>query len=199
VAKAIRLHRIYRRFESSLDYWRQTLDNYFIRRLYGTDLTVSKEGTGRVQKNSAFSAPSSPAYPGFLETLSALSNVGSLSIEELTSIFRKRLKIGVETYVGIDIIEKRIISTGSIFFEQKFIHTGGIAAFIEDVAVHKEFQGKGYGRTIVEKLVNRAKEVNAYKIILACGDDKVAFYEKFGFYHNCVNMRLDLVNTKDYS
>jgi chorismate mutase/ribosomal protein S18 acetylase RimI-like enzyme len=53
------------------------------------------------------------------------------------------------------------------------------ASYICDVAVHPDYQGKGIGRDIVEKLKEFSKDYN--KIILFASKGKEPFYAKLGF------------------
>jgi ribosomal protein S18 acetylase RimI-like enzyme len=52
-------------------------------------------------------------------------------------------------------------------------------SYICDVAVHPKFQGLGFGKQIIQKLVNLSKEHK--KIILYANPGKEGFYSKLGF------------------
>lgn len=52
-------------------------------------------------------------------------------------------------------------------------------SYIADVAVHPEFQGKGLGKTIIEKLVELSK--GHKKIILYANPGTEGFYRAIGF------------------
>lgn len=69
---------------------------------------------------------------------------------------------------------------------------GSWAGYIENVVIDADYQGFGFGRQIVQAIVNDAKYLGCYKVELNCSDDNIPFYEKCGFrYHeNC--MRIDL-------
>ena len=51
---------------------------------------------------------------------------------------------------------------------------------IEDVCVDKEFRNRGYGKNIVNFLINRAKDKGCYKITLDCSISNKEFYKKCG-------------------
>lgn len=85
-----------------------------------------------------------------------------------------------------------IVGTTSIFFEQKFINSGGIVGHIEDVAVHPDAQGSGTGSMLVREAIDLAKQKGCYKVILDCADGVIPFYEKLGFYKWEMAMRKDL-------
>lgn len=66
----------------------------------------------------------------------------------------------------------------------RVVGDGRVAFFIKDVVVHPDFQGKGIGRLIMEKImayICRTGAPNAY-VGLMSTPGKEAFYEKFGFH-----------------
>ena len=54
-------------------------------------------------------------------------------------------------------------------------------AYIEDVAVSRDYRGLGLGKEIVEYCVGVAKKRKCYKMVLSCKDDLVDFYKSLGF------------------
>jgi len=78
--------------------------------------------------------------------------------------------------------DDRLIGTGTIIFEHKFIFNISMIAHIEDVCVASDFRRRGIGKIIVNKLIERAREKNCYKIILNCSDENVTFYESCNFH-----------------
>jgi glucosamine-phosphate N-acetyltransferase len=77
-------------------------------------------------------------------------------------------------------IEKKIIGAGSIYLLKK-LHNNGVGQ-IEDVMIDECCRGKGFGKLIIEKLIDIGiNELNCYKIILNCLDKNVDFYKKCGF------------------
>jgi phosphinothricin acetyltransferase len=59
---------------------------------------------------------------------------------------------------------------------------------IEDVAVNKDHRGKGIGKSLVEKLIEIAKQKNCDKIVLNTSEKNSKFYEKIGFEKNEIQM-----------
>ncbi|MCX7666466.1 MAG: GNAT family N-acetyltransferase [Gemmataceae bacterium] len=127
---------------------------------------------------------------GFIETLESLTDVG-LTPQEAIPIFRQRKASGVLTLVAVN-SQDQIIGTASLIIEQKFIHRGGRIGHIEDVAVHPQAQGKGIGAALIQTLINAARTMKCYKVILGCNDKNIPFYEKQGFHKHENGMRLDL-------
>ena len=57
-------------------------------------------------------------------------------------------------------------------------------AVIENVVTHRDFRNKGYGRAVMEKAVETAKENNCYKVMLlssAKRKEAHEFYRRIGF------------------
>jgi glucosamine-phosphate N-acetyltransferase len=75
----------------------------------------------------------------------------------------------------------KLIATGTIMYETKFIFNICRLAHIEDVCVKKEHRGQGLGKYMLSKLVSIAKEKKCYKVTLDCADTNVTFYEKCNF------------------
>src|SRR5947209_8594946 len=96
---------------------------------------------------------------GFLDTIGSLSDP-ELSRSEAVKVFQHRLRNGVKTYVAR--YGDRVVGTLSLLVEQKFIHGGGRVAHVEDVAVHRDYQGKGIGTVLVEHATAAARERRSY-------------------------------------
>ncbi|GLX68032.1 GNAT family N-acetyltransferase [Paenibacillus glycanilyticus] len=54
-------------------------------------------------------------------------------------------------------------------------------ATIYDVIVMERFQGKGFGRLLLQTVVNSTLIKSIERVDLYCEDNKVVFYEKWGF------------------
>jgi glucosamine-phosphate N-acetyltransferase len=94
----------------------------------------------------------------------------------------------------------RIVGTGSLIVERKFIHELGMVGHIEDIAVEKGQQGMKLGLRIIQALDFVAANVGCYKVcfsflftlcvvvlltalqsILDCSEANEGFYVKCGF------------------
>lgn len=75
--------------------------------------------------------------------------------------------------------EDKIVAMGRMLFDF------GYTAYLGDVIVRPEYQGRGIGRRIVESLIERtmdaACEGERIMFILVAAGDKEPFYEKLGF------------------
>jgi glucosamine-phosphate N-acetyltransferase len=86
-------------------------------------------------------------------------------------------------------IEKRIIGAGTIIIVHK-IHNNPIGQ-IEDVIISEKYRKNGFGKKIIEKLIDIGKnECKCYKIILNCLEKNIKFYENCGFINAGVEMKL---------
>ncbi len=75
----------------------------------------------------------------------------------------------------------RIIGTGKLLIEYKLHNNLCKIGHIEDVVIDPTYRRKGFGRKITKKLIEHAKNANAYKIVLNCDEKGIPFYEKCGF------------------
>lgn len=97
------------------------------------------------------------------------------------------LKIKSDSSKYILIIEDEIndvtelVGTCSILIEQKIIHDYGIVAHIEDFIIDDKHRGKKYGSVLLKEVIDIAKNLDCYKIILNCKDEIKDFYIKNGF------------------
>ena len=74
-----------------------------------------------------------------------------------------------------------VFGIGTLLLEKKIIHEFGTVGPIEDIVILPSHQGKGYGKILVQHLVQLAKQEKCYKCILNCDKKNVAFYRKCGF------------------
>lgn len=93
-------------------------------------------------------------------------------------------KSSASKYFVVVIVSKEtdeLVATGTVFLEPKFLRSLATAAHIEDIAVDKMMQGKGLGKVLIATLTALSKQAGAYKTLLDCSNDNVAFYEKCGY------------------
>jgi glucosamine-phosphate N-acetyltransferase len=129
---------------------------------------------------------------GFLEALENLSDTGRLSPEEARKILAA-MKRSSDRRIFVGVMDGgQVAGTTTLLLERKFIHRGGLVGHIEDVAVRKNYEGRGVGGALVAAAVARAEELGCYKVILDCKPELVGFYERLGFAKHDVGMRLDL-------
>ncbi|KAI9044933.1 glucosamine 6-phosphate N-acetyltransferase [Aspergillus affinis] len=119
---------------------------------------------------------------GYLDVLRVLTTVGEITEEAWDKRFDWISSRNDEYYMLVIVDGKdRVVGTGSLIVERKFIHSLGLVGHIEDIAVEKDQQGKKLGLRIIQALDHVACSVGAYKTILDCSEINEGFYQKCGF------------------
>ncbi len=95
-----------------------------------------------------------------------------------------------KVFIYFDENENKIVGIGTLFIERKIIHNFGKVGHIEDIVISKEYQNKGYGKEMIEKMVEMGKKEDCYKIILNCKEEVEKFYEKCGFFKKSSQMAI---------
>merc|ERR1712142_1088557 len=88
---------------------------------------------------------------GFLEILGQLTTVGSISKEEFLRRFYDMKNCANTYYITVIVDTKldKIIGSGTIVHERKFIHECGSRGVIEDIIVNNEYRGKQLGKILI--------------------------------------------------
>uniref|UniRef100_A0A7N0UUJ4 Glucosamine 6-phosphate N-acetyltransferase n=1 Tax=Kalanchoe fedtschenkoi TaxID=63787 RepID=A0A7N0UUJ4_KALFE len=120
---------------------------------------------------------------GFIELLQQLSVCDAVSDKDFEERFEELRRCGDDHVICVveDEESKRIVGTGSVFVEKKFLRNCGKVGHIEDVVVDEKARGLQLGKRVVEFLTEHARRVGCYKVILDCSAENVSFYEKCGF------------------
>ncbi|CAK8544070.1 unnamed protein product [Lathyrus sativus] len=129
---------------------------------------------------------------GFIELLQQLTVCDSVSDKDFEHRFREVDSLGDDHVIGVieDEVTGKIIATGCVFIEKKFIRSCGKVGHIEDVVVDSSARGKQLGKKVVEFLTDHARSVGCYKVILDCTVKNTVFYEKCGFKQKDVQMAM---------
>ncbi|RDW80242.1 acyl-CoA N-acyltransferase (Nat)-1 [Coleophoma cylindrospora] len=119
---------------------------------------------------------------GFLDCLRVLTTVGDITEAEWNGRYDWMSTQGQGGYYMMVVDDgSRIVATGSLLVERKFIHHLGMVGHIEDIAVAKDQQGKKLGLKMIQALDFVAEHVGCYKTILDCSEINEGFYLKCGF------------------
>ncbi|XXH02184.1 Glucosamine-phosphate N-acetyltransferase-like protein [Hypoxylon texense] len=119
---------------------------------------------------------------GFLDCLRVLTTVGEISKEAFAQRYQVMASQNIYYVLVIeDTTKGKIVGTGALLVEQKFIHNLGLVGHIEDIAVAKDQQGKKLGLRLIQALDFIAEKVGCYKTILDCSEANEGFYVKCGF------------------
>ncbi|KAG0434584.1 Glucosamine 6-phosphate N-acetyltransferase 1 [Dictyocoela muelleri] len=124
---------------------------------------------------------------GFFECLSELTQAPKVNNDEFIKRFKK-LNYDYIVLVAYHKNDRRVIGTGVIFFEYKFIRNLAIKGYIEDIVVCQKYRGLKIGKKIVEKLTEIGLERKCYKIVLSCDEKNIGFYKACGFEQKEVQM-----------
>lgn len=89
------------------------------------------------------------------------------------------------SFIYIGKIDNVIVCTGKILIEIKF---GQNVAHIEDVVVDINKRKKGYGKIIVQYLLDKAKNYDCYKTVLQTSKNNEYFYNKCDVVTNGIHM-----------
>lgn len=85
----------------------------------------------------------------------------------------------------------KIVASGTIWVEQKFINGLERVGYVEDIVVDSSERGKNLGRIIVEALMRIAfQEEDVQRVLLDCSDKNVPFYKKLNYEVNGSNMAI---------
>ncbi|KAL2903515.1 Glucosamine 6-phosphate N-acetyltransferase [Bienertia sinuspersici] len=128
---------------------------------------------------------------GFIELLRQLMTVcDSVLDKDFEDRFRELACEGDDHVICVieDNDTGKIIATGSVFIEKKFVRNCGKAAHIEDVVVDADARGMQLGKKIIVFLIEHAQSMGCYKVILDCSAHYKAFYEKCGFKQKEIQM-----------
>lgn len=113
-----------------------------------------------------------------------------ISLDEARKRMVERECSNVHTFVIY--LDGKTIGTASVILETKLFGELSKIAHLEDVCVHNQYRGYGYGLALVQHIIDYCKKNECRKIVLYCTNYNLAFYRKVGFRNTCNLMRLDL-------
>ncbi|GFP96524.1 glucosamine 6-phosphate n-acetyltransferase, partial [Phtheirospermum japonicum] len=121
---------------------------------------------------------------GFVELLQQFTVCDSISDEAFEEKFQELAKCGDDHLICViehNNISGKIVGTGSVFIEKKFIRNCGKVGHIADVVVDSSVRDKKLGKKIIGFLSDHARRMGCYKMILDCSVNNRPFYEQCGF------------------
>ncbi|TXG58267.1 hypothetical protein EZV62_016096 [Acer yangbiense] len=132
---------------------------------------------------------------GFIELLQQLSVCDSVSGKQFEERFQELSSYGDDHLVCVieDHRSGKIVATGSMFIEKKFLRNCGKVGHIEDVVVDASARGMHLGKKVIGFLTDHAQAMGCYKVILDCSLDNKEFYEKCGFMQKEIQMTMYFV------
>lgn len=131
-------------------------------------------------------------YLGYINLMKQLSVINNyLKFKDYKN---KWFEISNNKFHKIYVIElnNKIVASGTLIVEPKFIRNCNYAGHIEDIVVDENIRGKGLARLIINKLIEISKDLNCYRVTLNCHESKFGLYSKFGFKQKSNCMRIDI-------
>ncbi|KZZ96416.1 Acyl-CoA N-acyltransferase [Ascosphaera apis ARSEF 7405] len=121
-------------------------------------------------------------YNSYLDVLRVLTTVGEVSYSGWSERYDWMKSRGGEYFPIVICDDKgKVVGTGTLLVERKFIHSLGSVGHIEDIAVDTHQQGKRLGLRLIQALDYVAEKAGCYKTILDCSEHNEGFYIKCGF------------------
>ena len=110
------------------------------------------------------------------ELLNQLSNSTKIDILEFEKIINSNNKI-----IYVFEINNDIAATATLLIDTKLIRGGSKIGYIEEVVTDSKYRGNGISKKLLQHIIEDAKKIGCYKIVLTCDDELINFYEKIGF------------------
>eukprot|EP00163_Fabomonas_tropica_P010163 TRINITY_DN20218_c0_g1_i1.p2 TRINITY_DN20218_c0_g1~~TRINITY_DN20218_c0_g1_i1.p2 ORF type:complete len:156 (+),score=38.33 TRINITY_DN20218_c0_g1_i1:250-717(+) len=118
---------------------------------------------------------------GHLDLLSQLTKIGDTNKAQYTERFNQ-INNNPDYYIAVieDLDTGRLVASGTVLIERKFIRNTACSAHIEDIVTDKDYRGQGLGRTIIQHLVEHARNCGqgVYKVLLDCTEGNMEFYRR---------------------
>jgi glucosamine-phosphate N-acetyltransferase len=99
-------------------------------------------------------------------------------------------KINNNSNIWVIELNNKLIGTGTILYEYKFIHNISKIAHIEDICIDNNYRGKNYGKFLMNHLIDVAMKENCYKVTLYCKEDLEKFYKSCNMEKNGIQMAI---------
>ena len=123
---------------------------------------------------------------GLLETYKEVWSINEITENAVNQFLSN------DNHMVICEVEGEVVGTATLHLQKKFIRNGGLAGFIEDVAVREKFRGRNIGSQLIQYLIEKAKEFGCYKVVLSCFPERVEFYQRNGFFQESITMRYSI-------
>ncbi|KFG79569.1 putative glucosamine 6-phosphate N-acetyltransferase [Metarhizium anisopliae] len=119
---------------------------------------------------------------GFLACLHDLTWTGDQTEHEFNERYDEMDTHGKGPYYYV-VIEHagRIVGTGAVVVEKKFIWNRASVGHVEEICIAKAYQAKGLGLKMINALDSVARNVGCTKSLLNCDAAKSGFYRKCGY------------------
>ncbi|MHA1843086.1 MAG: GNAT family N-acetyltransferase [Promethearchaeota archaeon] len=124
---------------------------------------------------------------GFLATIRGINPI-PLTIKKAKKYYFKIKNECPNTLIFVALNDKdEVIGMVTLIIDQKF---GGKIARLEDVVTREDYRNLGISTALQEHVIEEAKKLKCYKIILNCKPNLINFYKKRGFQEDQVMMKI---------
>jgi len=123
------------------------------------------------------------------ELIELLNDLFTQDIEFIPDL--EKQKAGLETIITNPEIGEILVlkGDGEILGMVSLLYSistalGGKVAILEDMIIHKDYRGKGFGKELLGEAIRFSKERNCLRLTLLTdfnNDSAIQFYQKFGF------------------
>lgn len=103
---------------------------------------------------------------GHLDVLAVLTTTPDVGEDAWRAQFQAMLSLK-DTYYPIVLVSKqtdKVVATGTLLVERKFIRSCASVGHIEDISVDRAAQGKGLGKVIIKALTEISEALGCYKV-----------------------------------
>ena len=127
---------------------------------------------------------------GLLETLSNLFPV-VLTPAKAERIFDE-ISANPAYHIFVAEHEDNIVGAITLLVERKFILQGATFGYLEDLAVHKDFEGRALGKLLIDAAITEARRQDCRVVRLDCNDSVARLYEACGFHKKVTVNRMQI-------
>lgn len=128
---------------------------------------------------------------GILYVLSQLTEIGNTNRERFEFSLRA-INANPNHFVFVAEEGDKVVGTVTLLVRPTLIHSCASIGHLEEMVVDGPFRNKGVASALMRKLIETARKMKCYKIVLDCSETNITFYQKFGFKLKENQMRLDL-------
>nr|CAB3250127.1 glucosamine 6-phosphate N-acetyltransferase-like [Phallusia mammillata] len=123
---------------------------------------------------------------GFTNVLSQLTRLGDVSKKDFLDRFQGMQKAGCYYPLVVEDTEAnegqgKIVGTGTLEIEQKFIHSCALRGRVEEIVIDSEYRGRKFGKLVLGLVTALSKKLNCYKTTLECKVENIPFYGIFNY------------------